>query len=112
MRSAIWSTFENIFQTILPPKLNTVLNTVLLCKKTVFNTDLLTILVKVIPYPNPLTRAKVALGVTNPKQALKRTQKKYITEQRKYKYFTSPKLCSPNFKNRFYKKTFLITKSI
>ena len=36
-----------------------------------------------------LTWAKVALRVANPKQALKRTQKKYISEQRKYKYFTS-----------------------
>jgi hypothetical protein len=26
--SAIWSTFETVFQTVVPPKLNTVLNTV------------------------------------------------------------------------------------
>jgi len=30
-----------------------------------------------------------ALRVTNPKQALKWTQKTYISKQRKYKYFTS-----------------------
>jgi len=35
--------------------------------------------------------SQVALRVTNPKQALKWTwtQNKYISEQRKYKYFTS-----------------------
>jgi hypothetical protein len=36
-----------------------------------------------------MTWAKVALRNINPKQALKRTQTKYIPEQRKYKYFPS-----------------------
>jgi hypothetical protein len=50
-RLAIWSTFDTIFQTVVPPKLNTVLNTVLLHKKTVFNTVLLTITCKINPLP-------------------------------------------------------------
>jgi len=33
----------------------------------------------------------MSLRAINPKQALKRTQKKYISKQRKYKYFTSQK---------------------
>ena len=51
-----------------------------------------------------VTWAKVALRAINPIQALKWTQKKYILKQRKYEYFTSHKLWSPKFKNRFYKK--------
>jgi hypothetical protein len=39
-----------------------------------------------------------------PKTGPKRTQKEYIPKQRKYNYFTSLKLWSQKFKNRFYKK--------
>ena len=54
---------------------------------------------------NVLTWAKVALRVTNPKQALNGPKRKKIPKQRKYKYFTSLKLWSPKFKNRFTRKT-------
>ncbi len=49
--SAIPSTFETVFQTVVPPKLNTVLNTVLVNQKNVFNTVLLTKTCKINPLP-------------------------------------------------------------
>jgi hypothetical protein len=39
-----------------------------------------------------------------PKTGPKQTEKENIPKQRKYKYFTSLKLWSPKFKNRFYQK--------
>ena len=41
---------------------------------------------------------------SKPKTGPKRTQKENISKLRKYKYFTSHKLWSPKFKNRFYQK--------